>query len=140
MARRAFDRHARVSARGGGLPGEVVAGDFADGGEGDLAIGDLVEGEPAEFGDVVGGPQVAGVLLAPRALRGAGGDAGHAFLRAAQNSLAARRGRAPGHRPGNALPGVTTAARRSTSCKDVGGRFSSAVPSARSCPSVGHQK
>lgn len=49
-------------------------------------------------------------------------------------------GRVPGHRSGYALPGVTTAARRSTSCKDVGGRFRSAVPSALSCPSVGHQK
>jgi hypothetical protein len=31
-------------------------------------------------------------------------------------------------------------ARRSTSYKDVGGRFSSAVPSVLSRPSVGHQK
>src|SRR5206468_7456634 len=36
------------------------------------------------------------------------------------------RGRAPGHRSGNAMPGVTTTARRSTSCKDVGGRFGGA--------------
>lgn len=51
-----------------------------------------------------------------------------------------RRERAAGHRSRNALPGVTTAARRSTSCKDVGGRVSSAVPSVLSRPAVGHQK
>jgi hypothetical protein len=49
-------------------------------------------------------------------------------------------GCAPGQRSGSALPGVRIAARRSTSCKNVGGRFRSAVPSALSCPSVGHQK
>ena len=73
-------------------------------------------------------------------------DGGHLFrcswrgARGGRSFRCSASGRVPGHRSGNALPGVTTAARRSTSCKDVGGRFRSAVPNALSCPSVGHQK